>query len=135
MERLTIPDEKIPGGTRRKFISVKAVKEEAMTLYWQLKKYEDIGLTPEQIRELDRLYLEKCLEVTALKKQQRWIPVEKRLPKEKDGHVLVCCKGGEINTGIHSEFSGDWYIGDMCSIGGSGVLAWMPLPEPYRPAD
>lgn len=40
MERLTIPDEKIEGGTRR------------MVIYWQLKKYEDTGLTPEQIQEL-----------------------------------------------------------------------------------
>jgi len=70
MERLTIMDERIPGGTRRKVISVKAVKEEAMTLYWKLKKYEDTGLMPDQIQELDRLYLEKCQEVTELKKTE-----------------------------------------------------------------
>lgn len=52
MERLTIPDEKIDGGVRRAFIDVKAVKENAMTIYWTLKKYEDTDLTPEQIREL-----------------------------------------------------------------------------------
>ena len=28
-----------------------------------LKAYEDTGLTPEQIREVDRLYKEKCREV------------------------------------------------------------------------
>lgn len=52
MERLTIPDEKIEGGVRRAFIDVKAVKENAMTIYWALKKYEDIGLTPPEIMEL-----------------------------------------------------------------------------------
>ena len=52
MERLTIPDKKIDGGVRRAFIDVKAVKENAMTIYWTLKRYEDTGLTPEQIREL-----------------------------------------------------------------------------------
>ena len=52
MERLTIPDKKIDGGVRRAFIDVKAVKENAMTIYWALKRYEDTGLTPEQIREL-----------------------------------------------------------------------------------
>lgn len=52
MERLTIPDKKIDGGVRRAFIDTKAVKENAMTIYWALKKYEDTGLTPEQIREL-----------------------------------------------------------------------------------
>ena len=34
---------------------------------WQcidrLGQYEDTGLTPEQIREIDRLYAEKCKEV------------------------------------------------------------------------
>lgn len=52
MERLTIPDEKIEGGVRRTVIDSRKVKENAMTIYWALKKYEDTGLTPEQIREL-----------------------------------------------------------------------------------
>ena len=48
MERLTIPDIKIDGGTRRTVIDPRKVKEYAMTIYWALKKYEDTGLTPEQ---------------------------------------------------------------------------------------
>ena len=52
MERLTIPDKKIDGGVRRAFIDTKAVKENAMTIYWALKKYEDTGLTPPEIMEL-----------------------------------------------------------------------------------
>lgn len=68
MERLTIPDKKIPGGTRRTIIDARAVREEAMTIYWALKKYEDTGLTPEGIERL--------------KEQHRWIPVEERLPED-----------------------------------------------------
>lgn len=49
MERLTIPDKKIPGGVRRAIIDTRAVREEAMTLYWALKKYEDTGLTPNEV--------------------------------------------------------------------------------------
>lgn len=52
MERLTIPDKKIDGGVRRAFIDVKAVKENAMTIYWALKRYEDTGLAPPEIIEL-----------------------------------------------------------------------------------
>lgn len=52
MERLTIPDKKIEGGLRRSIIDAREVRKEAMTIYWALKKYEDIGLTPEQIWEL-----------------------------------------------------------------------------------
>lgn len=52
MERLTVPDEKIEGGLRKAVIDAREVRKEAMTIYWTLKKYEDTGLTPEQIREL-----------------------------------------------------------------------------------
>lgn len=52
MERLTIPDEKIEGGVRRTVIDTREVKKNAMTIYWALKKYEDIGLTPPEIMEL-----------------------------------------------------------------------------------
>ena len=61
MERLTIPDEKIEGGERRRVIDSRKVKENAMAIYWALKKYEDTGLTPEQIRELkDRDTAKMC---------------------------------------------------------------------------
>lgn len=59
MERLTVPDKKIEGGTRTAIIDARAVREEAMTIYWALKKYEDTGLTPEQIRELQMDYAVK----------------------------------------------------------------------------
>lgn len=52
MERLTIPDEKIEGGVRRTVIDAREVKKNAMTIYWALKKYEDTGLTPEEVMEL-----------------------------------------------------------------------------------
>ena len=52
MERLTIPDEKIEGGLRRAVIDAIEVRKEAMTIYWALKKYEDTGLTPQEITEL-----------------------------------------------------------------------------------
>ena len=34
-----------------------------------LASYEDLDLTPEQIREVDRLYAEKCREVAELQRQ------------------------------------------------------------------
>lgn len=60
MERLTIPDEKIEGGVRRTVIDAREVKKNAMTIYWALKKYEDTGLTPDQIRELKERDTEKA---------------------------------------------------------------------------
>ena len=70
MERLTVPDEPIEGGMRRAvIIDSRAVKEQAMTIYWRLKKYEDICPDPESLKEVDRFYLEKCQEVSALKER------------------------------------------------------------------
>lgn len=51
MDRLTIPDKPIEGGMRRTVVGCKAIKEQAMTMYWKLKAYEDTGLEPEEIRE------------------------------------------------------------------------------------
>lgn len=65
-------------------------------------------------------------------KAGEWIPVSERLPKECDGSVLVSKEDGQVTTGLHSEFSDVWYIGDMCGVGGCKVIAWMPLPMPYR---
>lgn len=56
MERLTIPDEKIDGGMKRTCVDSREVKKYAMTLYWALKKYEDIGLTPDDVKMLKGLH-------------------------------------------------------------------------------
>lgn len=52
MGRLTIPDKKVEGGWERTVIDPKEVKKYAMTIYWALKKYEDTGLTPDEINAL-----------------------------------------------------------------------------------
>lgn len=36
----------------------------------RLKEYEDIGLTPEQLREIDKLYAEKCKELAESEKKE-----------------------------------------------------------------
>lgn len=48
------------------------VNEQLVSYYGQaidrLSDYEDTGLTPEQIKEMDMLYLEKCKELAKYKK-------------------------------------------------------------------
>ena len=41
-------------------------------IYERLKKYEDTGITPEQIREIDKLYAEKCMELAEEKCRIDW---------------------------------------------------------------
>ena len=48
-----------------------------------LKAYEDTGLTPEQIREIDRLYTEKCQEVAELRQKSEQIEYDYDAAKER----------------------------------------------------
>lgn len=38
---------------------------------YKLMRYEDTGLSPDQIKEMDELYREKCREVAELQKKHR----------------------------------------------------------------
>lgn len=130
MERLTIPDEPIEGGMRRAVVDARAVREEAMNMYWRLKKYEDICPDPERLREIDALYLDKCREVTALKEQPRWIPVEKRLP-DKPGDYWVAMRHLDGSVTTEKMFwRPDWPHEDAWN---EVVIAWQPYycPEPF----
>ena len=50
----------------------------------RLRDYEKTGLQPEQILEMNELYLEKCQEVNALKKKDRSVGQEEKKPREED---------------------------------------------------
>ena len=75
----------------------------------RLAAYEDTGLIPEEVQ------------------QMRWIPVEERLPEEKQ-RVIVRCE--RVGTSVGWILWGNW----MTDIGpGAGkVTHWMPLPEPPK---
>lgn len=140
MERLTIPDTPIEGGLRRTIIDEREVRKHAMTIYWQLKKYEDVGLTPDQIREMDKLYLEKCEEVNRLKaelaaerQKHRWIPVEERLP-DKSGAYIVTARDGDLAHVTFCKWQTRYKRWDLTgSRAYWKVIAWQPLPESYQP--
>ena len=77
----------------------------------RLAAYEDTGLAPEEVQ------------------QMRWIPVEERLPEEKQ-RVIVRCE--RVGTSVGWILWGNW----MTDIGpGAGkVTHWMPLPQPPKEA-
>lgn len=121
MERLTVPDKLIDGGKSRAVVDTRAVREEAMTIYWALKKYEDTGLTPEEIMDGKML--------------TGWIPVEERLPApHTDVIVAVQDFGEDTFQAIDCLVEGD--VGKLMwstyNEALERVLAWMPLPERYE---
>ena len=81
--------------------------------------------------------------------QTTWIPVSERLPEIKQ-HVLLSCYGRVIYGRMISEDGNSGYpVFEICDSVGekrpivlettvhsefttSRIIAWMPLPEPYR---
>ena len=59
-----------------------------------------------------------------------WIPVEERLPEDEE-MVLVTCKTKVGRLSVYRAWRGGGYWHGTGSI--SDVIAWQPLPEPYRP--
>lgn len=61
------------------------------------------------------------------KDSQYWIPTTERLP-EKNAIVLTCDKDGWISVKVNMPYAGvknDFECGYY--------VAWMPLPEPFKP--
>ena len=57
-----------------------------------------------------------------------WIPCSERLPE--NGYWLWSAKGGEVQKDFY--WDGHWEHAEKY---GYEVVAWMPLPEPYREDD
>lgn len=65
--------------------------------------------------------------------ENEWIPVSERLPDEEE-IVLTSDSIGHIDFGQYDR--GQWYwLAEACTdywIRNDGVIAWMPLPKPYK---
>ena len=104
MNRLMRRDESGKSDSAKKinvvFLDEKS-KSRMTEIFERLASYEDLGLTPEQIREVDRLYSEKCKKVAELQKSP-WIPVTERLPKCEE-EVYIQTKNGTITTAAYED--------------------------------
>ena len=72
----------------------------------------------------------------------KWILCSERLPEDddykpfsyyEDGAILYCTKDGKIGFGWYYESTKEWANEDDGYPG--EVVAWMPLPEPYKEED
>lgn len=83
--------------------------------------------------DMDKTTIDACNGAIELLEQTRWIPCSERLPEEGGDYLVTICydllgKGTvrEVRRNFFCILSKKWlYEGD-------DVIAWMPLPEPYK---
>lgn len=106
---------------------------------YKLKDYEDTGLMPDEIGKLNteaqeeaRKMLEKVAELSEeIEKAQektRWIPVTERLPEVSYNSMLGWDKNYRRSCLV--QYNGYGFILPTGQY--MDIIAWMPLPEPYR---
>lgn len=70
-----------------------------------------------------------------------WIPVEERLPEETTGkyypEMIVTTSYGAVTWGFYRVMDKQWYIysnihNEFVKAGDKEIVAWRPLPEPYK---
>ena len=73
-------------------------------------------------------------ELKRLREQTRWIPVSERLPENSGNYLITYYYRDEIETQEAVYVEGEenkWYDTTDIEIT-LAVIAWMPLPEPYK---
>ena len=70
------------------------------------------------------------------KEKTGWIPISERLP-EFNQDVLLSLRSLDVVTGFRAETEPYFYCRGLpgCYIKPKDVLAWMPLPEPYKESE
>ena len=103
------------GETCEKYIETGCTECPIQNAFGHLAEYEDLELTPEQLKELGSMYTEKCIQIKE---------IVKRLEKEAK----------DARAGGHPEISGAyqiaiWTIKDITGIGGLSdeqrdIISW-----------
>lgn len=96
-----------------------------------LKPFRDMMIDQHGCPISDAVFaLDKAIEALSVQPEQQWIPCKTALP-EKGQYVLCQCRAGIMDV-LHLTDDNGWYKDSTHIYMHGFVLAWMPLPEPYR---
>lgn len=84
--------------------------------------------------------IERIQNLTSAQPEPQWIPASERLPKIGRDRILVCLaeyathKTWFTDTGrvFEGMYSANGFVIDRRVCENGDVIAWMPLPEPYK---
>ena len=79
---------------------------------------------------LEKVY-KKIMDAPTIELEQRWIPVEERLP-EAGSWAIWCSNKGIIQVARWKMDAIDHFFPDQGFFQLDDAVAWMPLPKPYR---
>lgn len=93
--------------------------EVILNAFEELEQYRSLG-TVEELREA----------------MEKWIPVSKQFPKEKQ-IVFITIKNSKHGNAVRKARyeEGCFWVDKYIAFEDDTVIAWMPLPEPYRKED
>lgn len=106
-------------------ISRQAVKEmlrEEWTKYIPMELDINLSFVLEKINELP----------SVTPQQTRWVPVSERLPEKHDCYLVTTKWKGSYSGDVYTETNMAVYREKLEEWDSVGVIAWMPLPEPYK---
>ena len=119
--------------------NVKTLEEAFAVIQWMPAAERYTEGEVEKMQELEAAEIQKAYELGREEWKPRWIPCAERLPEKYIGEWLCCTDDGRILV-LPYDTPGDgskecvfyrWDDrGDMYET--YNVIAWMPLPEPYK---
>lgn len=105
----------------------KEIVEEIRALPPVTPQYTDTEI--QKMQDLEFAEIQKAYEIGKAENPSKWIPVSERYPTDTSKRYLVCYEDGCI-TIEHLYFDGDGH--PFFSEMELGVVAWMPLPLPWK---
>ena len=141
MAQLAALNAKIASNSACNASSEENHKNEIEIVLEALQSFLELGIIPEQMLEIDKLYTEKCMELAEEKKKNRWIPADNPPKVNEAGesdYILLSFDNLPlpcVGTYREDDCGGAYYtdIGEksLASIG-LFVNAWRHLPDRYR---